>query len=310
MEKKTLIKSFYSKKIYKFHEYADIFPLMSLKEIVNHGKSIKEFGQEENIVLFNEEILDGRNTYLACRREGITPRFCYYSSDLDPLDYVRIKNYHRRQMSSAQKAAVALVFLEIEKKRAQQRIARTQFNNHNNHKEKNDEKDTASNPRSLAVKGRAIDILAKEHNIASKTLEKARKIDEASKKDPEIKKKWEKAKKNEIPLEEAYRFFREKNETKIKKGIVDKFVETGCKSSKVEGILKDQAIEMEEIQENKCKYCSKATVFAITCEKCGYPTSRVFCDIDFINNIKRLLNPNIKKCTDFSFTKGNTLSFG
>lgn len=281
--------SFYSEEIYEFHEYAEIFPLMGSEEIGELGKSIKDYGQEQDIILYEDKILDGRNTYLACRGEGITPRFSYYNSKLDPLEYVRIKNLHRRHLSAAQRAAVALVFLQIERRRAKERITRTYFNNN---KKKFHQKCTASNPRSLAInedkKGRAIDIVAKEYNIAPKTLIKAEKIDEASKKDPEIREKWEKAKKNKISLEEVYRAVKKKNEMKLKKGIIDKFTETGKVISKKEP---DSMIE-----EDKCKYCPCATVFAVTCEICGHPTARILCDNDFIKNNKRLVNPNQKRC--------------
>lgn len=295
--------SFYSKETYEFHEYAEIFPLMGSDEIGKLGKSIKDYGQEQDIILYKDKILDGRNTYLACRGEGIIPRFSYYNSKLDPLEYVRIKNLHRRHLSAAQRAAVALVFLQIERKRAKERITRTYFNNP---KKKFHQKCMASNPRSLAInedkKGRAIDIVAKEHKIAPKTLIKAEKIDEASKKYPEIREKWERAKKNKISLEEVYRAVQKKNEIKIKEGIIDKFVETGHNLTKKECSLKIQKnrsfnLERKEREsENKCQHCSKATVFAITCEMCGHPTPRVLCDNDFINNNKRLVNPNQKKC--------------
>jgi hypothetical protein len=316
MAKKKPQKSFYTDRTYEFHEYANIYPLMGLNEIRKHGKSIKEFGQQDDIVLYEGQILDGRNTYLACHQEGITPRFCYYGSHLDPLDYVKIKNDERRQMSTAQSAASALAFLQIERRRAQERISRTQFNNHKNRKQKINEKDTASNPGSLAVKGRAIDIVAKEHKIAPKTLIKAEKIEKAAQLDPEIKEKWEKAKNNELSLEEVYRAVIKKNEANIKKGIVVKFVEAGCTLPKKGITNENQWTEnsnlkkKERIQENKCKYCSKATVFAITCEKCGHPTPRVFCDNDFIKNAKRLLNPDGKKCEEFSVPDKDALSVG
>ena len=299
--------SFYSEEIYEFHEYAEIFPLMGSEEIGVLGKSIKDYGQEQDIILYEDKILDGRNTYLACRGEGITPRFSYYNSKLDPLEYVRIKNLHRRHLSAAQRAAVALVFLQIERKRAKERITRTYFNNN---KKKFHQKCTASNPRSLAInedkKGRAIDIVAKEHKIAPKTLIKAEKIDQASKKYPEIREKWEKAKKNKMSLEEVYRAVQKKNEIKIKEGIIDKFVETGHNLAKKETVCMAKrvvktCIEItEEKQEDKCQQCRKATVFAVTCEKCGHPTPRVLCDIDFKKNNRRLVNPNLKKCVNSS----------
>ena len=220
--------SFYSDKTYRFHEFADIYPLMNQEELEKHGKSIKEHGQEEDIILHQEKILDGRNTYLACHKEGVTPRFSYYKSKLDPLVFVRLRNSNRRHLSSAQNAAVALRFLQIEKKQAKERINQARFRNH---PKKKSIKKLASNPGSLAIneekKGRAIDIVAKEFEIAPKTLIKALKIEQASKEDPEIKEKWEKAKKKEITLEEVYRAVKEKQKVNIEKEEADKLAKNG-----------------------------------------------------------------------------------
>ena len=220
--------SFHSDATYKFHEYAEIYPLMNQKEVENLGKSIKKHGQDRDIVLYEKKILDGRNTYLACRKEGVTPRFRYYEDKLDPLDFVRLRNSDRRHLSSAQRAAVALRFLQIEKKRAKERINQARFRSNT---KKNSIKKMASNPGSLAIneekKGRAIDIVAKENEIAPKTLIKALKIEEASKKDSEIKEKWEKAKRKEISLEEVYRAVKEKQKVNIEKEETGKLPNNG-----------------------------------------------------------------------------------
>lgn len=325
---------FHSNDIYEFHKYAEIYPLMNQEEVGRLGKSIKNHGQDQDIILYESKILDGRNTYLACRKENITPRFSYYNSDLDPLDYVRIRNSVRRHLSSAQKAAIALQFLQIERRRAKQRIACSQF------QKQNMKNFTASNPGSLAIneekKGRAIDIVAKEHKIAPKTLIKAEKIEKASRKDPEIKEKWEKAKKKELTIEEVYRAVKEKKETEIRKGIIDKFTQTGQtllnnESSDTNHLLfhgcgkphskvidqnnsikkitftKVKMIKPKEISEkslffknkpdkDKCKYCQKATVIAIRCEECGHPTPKVVCDDDISKGVSRLRKPYLKKC--------------
>ena len=198
----------------------------------------------------------------------------------------------------------------------------------------------ASNPGSLAInedkKGRAIDIVAKENEIAPKTLIKALKIEQASKKDPEIKEKWEKAKKKEITLEEVYRAVKEKQKVNIKKEKVGKCAKNG-KVSKQASIIKNQIIENPEevevtIKKNmvdtiakagknrlqscgklgpvvktkekkggnadKCKFCEKATLIAIRCEECGHPTPKVICGDDVTHGISRLRKPYLKKCVN------------
>ncbi|MFX1504669.1 MAG: hypothetical protein ACFFDC_01020 [Promethearchaeota archaeon] len=293
-------RTFYSNESYEFHEYADIFPLMNSQELNDLGESLRIHKQEIPITLFEDKILDGRNRYLACRIIGKVPKFHDYNSKLDPLDYVRIKNLHKRHLSTAQRAVVALKFIEIERRRAKERIARKGIS------QKILKNNSAGNPGSLGEvmekKGRAIDIVAKEHKIAPKSLIKAEKIEEASKDDPEIKEKWEKAKNNELSLEEVYRALRRKNEIKIRKGIVEKFTTTGQNVVNRKNIDKpDESLKLStkydgEKNEKICKFCPKATVLAISCEMCGHLTPQVLCDYDFINNQKRLINPYRKMC--------------
>jgi len=136
-----------------------------------------------------------------------------------------------------------------------------------------------------------VDKVEEVHEIAPKTLIKAEKIEKASKTDPEIKEKWKKALEKEMTLEEVYKDVKKKNETKLRKGIINKFIETGHK------LTKKETENIVESPEDICRQCDKATVFAVTCEVCGHLTSRVLCDNDFINNTKRLVNPNRKKCS-------------
>lgn len=129
-----------------------------------------------------------------------------------------------------------------------------------------------------------IEKFIKKHKITPKTLIKDEKIEKSSLEDLNIQEK--------------------RIEKKIKKGIVNKFKEMGQNISKKNTSLEIQKKEKEKQNSvgrnengfDKCLYCTKATVFAITCEKCGHPTSRVLCDDDFISRNKRLVNPNLKKC--------------
>ena len=112
--------SFYSNEIYEFHEYAELLPLMNQAEIEDLGISIEQNGQEDDITLYENKILDGRNRYLACHGRGITPRFRRFNSFLDPLVYVKVRNVDRRHLNTAQRAEVALNFLDVERKRAKE----------------------------------------------------------------------------------------------------------------------------------------------------------------------------------------------
>jgi ParB-like chromosome segregation protein Spo0J len=77
-------------KVIEFHPIADVFPLMEGEEFAELVQSIKENGQRDAIVTFNELILDGRNRYRACQEAGVEPIVEEYGGD-DPLGYVSHK---------------------------------------------------------------------------------------------------------------------------------------------------------------------------------------------------------------------------
>lgn len=95
----------------KAHPYADLFPMMSYGELEALTADIAEFGLRQPIVLYQGEILDGRNRSIACERAGVDPSFITYEGD-DPLGFVLSLNVQRRDMTAAQRAIVAARVLE------------------------------------------------------------------------------------------------------------------------------------------------------------------------------------------------------
>jgi hypothetical protein len=55
----------------EFHPLANLFPLLEGKELDELANDIERNGLNEEIVLFQGKILDGRNRYNACRRLGL-----------------------------------------------------------------------------------------------------------------------------------------------------------------------------------------------------------------------------------------------
>lgn len=203
--------SFYSDKNYRFHDDANDLPLMNQQEINELGKSIREHGQHNDIMLIGSLIIDGRNRYFACRNEGITPRYSYYDSNLETHDYVFIENVLRRHLTPTQKSKAVLKHLKIERGKAKERMAQTQLNGKTrNNKPKL--KSSASHPGSLAEedqkKGRAIDLVAEKFKMSPKTVKKIDQINKIAKKNPFIKKYWERAQSDNKSLEEIYRTIR------------------------------------------------------------------------------------------------------
>jgi ParB-like chromosome segregation protein Spo0J len=90
----------------KFHEYANLFPMMPEMNLMRLAEDIKEKGQSDPVITLDGMILDGRNRFKACEINGITPRCEAYKGD-DPLGFVISHNLHRRHLTESQRAMVA-----------------------------------------------------------------------------------------------------------------------------------------------------------------------------------------------------------
>lgn len=90
----------------KYHQYANLFPMLNAAELDRLAEDIKENGQQTPIVTYKGEILDGRNRYEACQKIGADPIFEDYEGS-DPLKHVISLNLHRRHLNESQRAMVA-----------------------------------------------------------------------------------------------------------------------------------------------------------------------------------------------------------
>ena len=90
----------------EFHSIAGILPLIEGKEFDALVADINAHGLREPIILFNGQILDGRNRYRACMTAGVEPRFRDFDGD-DPLAFVVSMNVQRRHLNESQRAMVA-----------------------------------------------------------------------------------------------------------------------------------------------------------------------------------------------------------
>ena len=104
-----------------FHEAANVFPLLQGEQLKALADDIAENGLQEAIWLHEDgSILDGRNRFRACKIAGVEPRFQTYEGS-DPLGFVLSLNLHRRHLTSAQKAALAVDVEAYERVAAKQR---------------------------------------------------------------------------------------------------------------------------------------------------------------------------------------------
>lgn len=93
----------------RFHEVANIFPLMQGEEFDTLCQDIEAKGLIEDIWLHPDgDIIDGRNRYRACQEVGIDPRFRTWNGDGSLVGFVLSLNLHRRHLTSGQRAALAV----------------------------------------------------------------------------------------------------------------------------------------------------------------------------------------------------------
>lgn len=97
----------------EFHALAEIFPLIHGREFVELKADIKANGVHEPIVMYEGQILDGRNRFRACQETGVTPEFVEYEG-VDPVSYVISLNLYRRHLNESQRGMVAAKLANIE----------------------------------------------------------------------------------------------------------------------------------------------------------------------------------------------------
>jgi hypothetical protein len=97
------------------HPLATLFPPLSEEALAELGRDIALHGQLEPIVLHQRKILDGVNRYKACRRMNRRPWTTEFNQEIvkrTPEEYVISANVHRRHLTPAQRAAVAVEWAE------------------------------------------------------------------------------------------------------------------------------------------------------------------------------------------------------
>lgn len=95
----------------RFHEIANMFPLMDADSFDALVKDIDENGLSDPVIMYEGKILDGRNRYLACQQLGIPHREKKFEdlqlgSD-DPVKFVWSHNVIRRHLTASQIAMAA-----------------------------------------------------------------------------------------------------------------------------------------------------------------------------------------------------------
>lgn len=91
-----------------FHKYANLFPLLSDTALATLAANIKEVGLFDPITLYQGSILDGRNRYRATQLAGVEPRYVdFVGTDEEAMEFSYSRNFHRRDLTTGQRAAIA-----------------------------------------------------------------------------------------------------------------------------------------------------------------------------------------------------------
>ena len=98
------------------HELSKAWPDMKPDEFIRLVDSIKDGGLQEDIVLYDGQILDGWHRYTACIHAGAEPRFRQLPTDTDPVRFVINANTHRRHLTPAQRAKATLAAFDCYQK--------------------------------------------------------------------------------------------------------------------------------------------------------------------------------------------------
>jgi hypothetical protein len=81
--------------------------MMSEAEYEGLKEDIRLHGQNDDVLIWDGQLLDGRNRLRACLELGIKPGWAELPKTLDPVAWVLSHNLHRRHLTTAQRAMVA-----------------------------------------------------------------------------------------------------------------------------------------------------------------------------------------------------------
>jgi ParB-like chromosome segregation protein Spo0J len=90
------------------HPLCDMFPPMGDTELEELADDLTAHGQREPIVIYKDQILDGRNRNTALGKRDLPINYTIFSgSDLDAAAFVVSMNVHRRHLDESQRAVIA-----------------------------------------------------------------------------------------------------------------------------------------------------------------------------------------------------------
>src|SRR4029077_7376660 len=100
---------------YDFHPFTEIYPLLEGEDFDALALDIAANGLVLPILLYDGQILDGRNRYRACGEAGVEPHFAPADAEDDDaaLELVMSLNQHRRHLTFQEKAFAAARYANL-----------------------------------------------------------------------------------------------------------------------------------------------------------------------------------------------------
>jgi ParB-like chromosome segregation protein Spo0J len=90
---------------YPVHPACALLPMMTQASLREMADDIAAHGQQQPVILYDGQLLDGRNRLMACEIAGVEPVIQEFTGD-DPLRWVLSLNFHRRHLTDSQKSIV------------------------------------------------------------------------------------------------------------------------------------------------------------------------------------------------------------
>jgi hypothetical protein len=111
---------------YPAHPAAKLFPLMGDGDLAELAADIKTNGLRHAVIVYQCQVLDGRNRLAACKLAGVGPRVRFVTeADIgySPIDFVLSCNLHRRHLTTEQKRQVIAAILKADPTRSNRQVA-------------------------------------------------------------------------------------------------------------------------------------------------------------------------------------------
>jgi hypothetical protein len=142
--------------------------MMTTEELDELVEDIREHGLLEPITLYEGQVLDGRNRLAACEQADVAPRFVEWDGNgSSPITFVISHNLYRRNLTPAQKAAIAVDALPMLKAEAKERMVAGKTP---------DPKINGYQGR----QGRAVDVAGTQFGVGGATVSRAKAVKEKS----------------------------------------------------------------------------------------------------------------------------------